>query len=518
MCEHEKVGADLSRLLLILGVEEVRQMTADLASKLETFRSSSCTDNEADESNHDDTLGTQHSFDEDIAVTKVSNISEYRQDVDDVAATPKFAPVEDDINNMNLAERFKALKQCKLCYKECPTEAILKRHEEEVHKDDQEELQLSCITLRDLVHPCADCPGVRFLTKKILNVHTMIQHSKDERGNKYIECNLCCFKFRYNLYPRHIKAIHKDHSEYLNRKIEEHEKIFPCRYPNCDLRFVTEVSEDYHYNKTHLTIDPEAKSIVECSLCYYKFTKNLYLKGHITTFHQNDSKFLDRKIEDSEKVYSCNNADCTLRFVNQRSKNYHYQRVHLQAKKFNTSKVWAKSKKQSNLHEEQVECKLCYLEMKKSCLKIHEKIHILDEEKKYLASGEGELNISCDKCQRLFLTEESLIIHHQMVHLEYKRIKRNSKSQIKNLKCLFCDEKMSTDFDRISHCFTVHGKKDEVVGADEEKIKCTVCSEIVPREKFKKHKKNHKYRVSHKSDFTLFLLISRVLEHIQRNF
>ena len=167
-------------------------MTADLASRLQTFRSSSCMDNEADESNNDDSLGTQHSFDEDIAVTKV-------QDVDEVVATPKLVPVDDDINNINLAERFKALKQCKLCYKECPTEAILKRHEEEVHKDDQEELQLSCITLRDLVHPCAECPGVRFLTKKILNVHTMIQHSKDERGNKYIECNLCCFKFRYNL-------------------------------------------------------------------------------------------------------------------------------------------------------------------------------------------------------------------------------------------------------------------------------------------------------------------------------
>ena len=27
-----------------------------------------------------------------------------------------------------------------------------------------------------------------------------------------------------------------------------------------------------------------------------------------------------------------------------------------------------------------------------------------------------------------------------------------------------------------------------------------------------------RYRVSHKSDFTLFLLISRVLEHVQRNF
>ena len=34
----------------------------------------------------------------------------------------------------------------------------------------------------------------------------------------------------------------------------------------------------------------------------------------------------------------------------------------------------------------------------------------------------------------------------------------------------------------------------------------------------KVRKQEATYRVSHKSDFTLFLLISRVLEHVQRNF
>ena len=47
---------DLVISILILGEQELSQMTADLASRLQTFRSSSCMDNEADESNNEDTL------------------------------------------------------------------------------------------------------------------------------------------------------------------------------------------------------------------------------------------------------------------------------------------------------------------------------------------------------------------------------------------------------------------------------------------------------------------------------
>ena len=79
-----------------------------------------------------------------------------------------------NINTINLVDKFQAANQCKLCYTVCPTEDSLSRHERVVHKDDQTELSLGCITLGDLVHKCDECPGVGFLSENIVKVHRKI--------------------------------------------------------------------------------------------------------------------------------------------------------------------------------------------------------------------------------------------------------------------------------------------------------------------------------------------------------
>ena len=67
--------------------------------------------------------------------------------------------------------------------------------------------------------------------------------------------------------------------------------------------------------------------------------------------------------------------------------------------------------------EKKVECSLCFIQLKKSSRKAHEEnIHISEEEKHFLKTGEGSFEIDCSKCPRKLLNEKSLEIHTQKVH------------------------------------------------------------------------------------------------------
>ena len=74
--------------------------------------------------------------------------------------------ITSNIKDVNLVEKF-GINQCKLCFSEFTNYHHLKRHNEGVHKDDQEAMDLTLFTLKDLKNSCNMCP-LGFLTENIL--------------------------------------------------------------------------------------------------------------------------------------------------------------------------------------------------------------------------------------------------------------------------------------------------------------------------------------------------------------
>ena len=67
--------------------------------------------------------------------------------------------------------------------------------------------------------------------------------------------------------------------------------------------------------------------------------------------------------------------------------------------------------------EKKVECSLCYMQLRRSIPKKNkESIHISEEEKRFLKTGEGSVETECPKCPRKLLDQKCLEIHTQKVH------------------------------------------------------------------------------------------------------
>ena len=66
-----------------------------------------------------------------------------------------------------------------------------------------------------------------------------------------------------------------------------------------------------------------------------------------------------------------------------------------------------------------IECKLCKIKIKKSSKWGHDqKMHNNDIEKHFLQTGEGDFNIKCSHCEKMFLTTDSMKIHDDFLAWE----------------------------------------------------------------------------------------------------
>ena len=96
-----------------------------------------------------------------------------------------------------------------------------------------------------MIHKCGQCPQIPgFLSENLLHQHNVKEHKPKKinclvckaelsfnslkvhmalhSDQKNHQCNLCYKKFKLAEYvKRHMKAHHKDESEYFNKKIDE---------------------------------------------------------------------------------------------------------------------------------------------------------------------------------------------------------------------------------------------------------------------------------------------------------
>ena len=415
-------------------------------------------------------------------------------------------PTNPNINKINLAAKFKELGQCRLCYIKCASEDAMKRHEDIVHKNDQQELMMTCFTLDDLKYTCEGCPGVRFLTENILIVHTKLQHGKTMKPSE-VECCVCKIKvkrtslkghlnshreprfrcplcynpFKKNVYlQEHISKVHSQEAEFLSRDITDEDKVHPCESSECDLKFVSQHCGKIHYRRAHADTSKPASTPIEkrfkCFFCDEWFTYPLDRQNHCLSVHNK-----------KDEVVSATKAKCMVcdKIVRIQQLTQH-KSTHLALR---------------------VECKLCYVSVKKKSLCDHFKnMHQSNVEKEFLKTGAGDFNISCQSCDKKFMTETSLSHHKLKLHQQEKKEKmqtnriKNIKTKIKKVSCFFCDERFVSSQSRMDHCWTVHGKKEEII--DENHVRCMVCSEVVKTgETLRNHRKIHVKKV-HKMDIT----------------
>ena len=75
---------------------------------------------------------------------------------------------ETNLKVINLVDKFKTLKQCRLCFQTFASLDELTKHEIALHREHEMELSLTCITLQDLKFPCEMCPQIPgFLSENV---------------------------------------------------------------------------------------------------------------------------------------------------------------------------------------------------------------------------------------------------------------------------------------------------------------------------------------------------------------
>eukprot|EP00092_Neocalanus_flemingeri_P109002 GFUD01140036.1.p1 GENE.GFUD01140036.1~~GFUD01140036.1.p1 ORF type:complete len:204 (+),score=44.08 GFUD01140036.1:39-614(+) len=151
---------------------------------------------------------------------------------------------EAELGSINLVDKLRTLDQCRLCFTIFSSDRSLRKHEENIHFDDQAALSLTHFTLKDLVYSCDMCPQIPgFLTENILKVHKKLQHKINVK-NAFAKCEVCM-------------------------KVVKH-----------------------HSLRAHTLIHTLGQSC-ECKLCYKKFALNQYLKRHLQTVHAKDAQYLN---------------------------------------------------------------------------------------------------------------------------------------------------------------------------------------------------------------------------------
>ena len=357
------------------------------------------------------------------------------------------------MNKINLAEKFSSINVCKLCYHKCGDVERLRRHEEVVHKEDREQLNLTHFTLQDLKFPCDRCQ-LKFLTRKFLNFHSKLKHGimvKESREDKV--CEVCLRKVKYYSYKNHMKS-HKEKKE-------------------------------------------------SCKLCYRKFREKRALEAHLKAFHQDEATYLTRDIREEDLTFSCHS--CELRFVSENSAKYHI-RIEHQVNKAKTqsgsptfkcyfceekfhhpnerkSHCWeAHGKKDQILSATQVRCMVCEKVVSKSNLSQHKKSH--------LSMSTRFQKYKCEFCPGTVFRKISYKLHMRRLH--NKKVKTSELS----FKCKLCYIQFQSNGNLKTHLKTIHAKEvhfiDREITEEDLKFPCTKCADrFVSEDILKTHIRKH---------------------------
>ena len=327
-----------------------------------------------------------------------------------------------DVRNFNLVTHFRASKQCRLCYEGCPTEDDLKRHEETAHELDKKELNLSFITLKDLVFKCEKCPGIGFLTENILKMH---RKSKHQHGGQSLQL--------------------KEKGSSLIKEKED--------------------------SKTR-SKDPLLRKALEpvdiCKLCHREFFRKNKLQAHKQKFHKYELKYFDTETTDAELTFSC--TKCNDRFISENSLKIHLLQQH-HFTKFNYRDYDFLKSQCYNETINKFQCSLCFEEIQAYATMVR---HVAGWHKKEIdllrnISSKVKSVFSCPECEKTFKTKNSKFVHRILNHYN-----------LKGTYCNLCDVQFVNQMGALMHRKRIHKNElqalKENFSVKEKHYTCTMCS------------------------------------------
>jgi uncharacterized Zn-finger protein len=381
--------------------------------------------------------------------------------------------------------------QCKLCYRRFTLKSNMNTHRK-VHKGDQEAYNRD-LTENDLKFACLNTScGQKFVSKSILEYHTMYQHRPDIKPNK---CLLCYKTFaKIDNLKTHIR-LHKEDLHALDRVIADKDLKFMCSEQGCGQKFLSEHILNYHTNCKHRQIefkhlrDPKAKIHV-CPLCFTKFKSFYNMHSHILDIHNDEKGLL--KVEEGLKNPTHRCKKCDRQFMTFSILTYHYKRVH---------------KKQKVYKDEtkRFECKLCYKAFSKGrSLYFHKKIHKEDQDAFGKEISIQDLTVVCSQstCGQKFVSENILKYHTNSVHRE-KEFKHLRNTTAKLHTCPLCYTEFKSFYTMHSHILDIHDEDKDLLktngGLDNPKYECDKCKKRFMRPSILKY---HSVRV-HKEQLSL---------------
>ena len=233
----------------------------------------------------------------------------------------------------------KSLKSfCSLCNRQFKYTCLLVTHKKKWHKNEMELFKVETGKL-PATFTCNLCTE-SFLTQNILNYHTRVKHSVDERRTSQ-QCSLCEEIFEWSNTRKmkmkiHMENAHKVKDEMSNKKkvMKKSEKALP--FSKCTLCYKTYngSSKNINLNRHHQKVHKDELHLLqkgvskmelqfECSECDFSFVSRISLGSHIKFAHNIANSIANMKMETLLELQCCKKT-----FENIVKLNKHKQNVH----------------------------------------------------------------------------------------------------------------------------------------------------------------------------------------------
>ena len=368
--------------------------------------------------------------------------------------------------------------ECDLCRNKFMKQKYLKKHQENVHKEDREFLLIG-ITDDDLIHQCTLCP-VKFVSETSLTLHKERIHRRMRRVK--------------------AKLNKKKNGKMARKKDRLPNNISPdYKCDVCDQEFDVHAMLRRHSIKVHkkrTPVLPNLEKRFKCKLCYHQFDFKCYVDQHQKGVHKEELHHMDSSFAESDLKFDCEN--CEKKFISQNSKDFHRRYQHKdEYRKLASVKSDAGENKLTE--KGSYSCILCYNKFNyNGDLKRHVgKFHRTQEEITELQYGsvdESKLLFNCNSCEKKFLNGTILIYHQRYTHRAAKSSQGGGGTF-----CKLCYVRFQKSKNLNNHKAKVH--KDEMAGfsikleENELKYSCDQCSRKFWTENILRHHIGTRHKV-----------------------
>ena len=311
----------------------------------------------------------------------------------------------------------------------------------------------------------------------------------DTKDEIQFKCESCQDKFSdFMELINHMRDVHNkvDDIKIEDAKItpkkspRKPKEILPCDF--CGKEFKLKGKLRKHIQEVHdgIGLEPEPTSF-DCPTCGKSFEGEQLMKNHIKRIHENTEEFhcniCQKVFDDSYKLKK------HIKLVHQKVKNWQCDAC---AKAFGTSSDLKRHVR--NVHEKikRYKCELCEDAFAdRTSLKTHER----NKHEKF-----ETFDFKCDKCNKVFKTEEGVKIHLKLVH-DGKKNEENMYNKVGTFdgqfhRCDLCNKEFSHQASLSMHVQLVHEKRKD--------HKCHLCEKAFARpERLKRHIDFRHYGIKH---------------------